>query len=184
MTTLSIQMTADRDNLITSLALAQDLILTMDPLTISPDDQEIVMAAKLLQATIARRAGKSTPDFCHSQTEAARLTPKNTSNCTCTYSDMARAISAKNPGTECRDTTLRKRNVLQYLEDKEMADEFATNLPGRTKTKFSAWAVNFVAEHYQGLLAQGWREVRGRAKPRSGPAQAPQPSARKEKFAR
>ncbi|MBU2719474.1 hypothetical protein HF563_08830 [Acidithiobacillus ferridurans] len=75
MTTLSIQMTADRDNLIASLALAQDLILTMDPSAISPDDQEIVMAAKLLQAAIARRASKphNNPNFCFSQVQAAKM---------------------------------------------------------------------------------------------------------------
>ena len=90
------------------------------------------------------------------QTVVARLTPKNT--CVLTYQDMARAINSRNPGAKCRDTTLRKLNVLQYLEDKGMAGEFATNLPGKTKTRFSQRAMNFVAEHYQGLLAQGWRE--------------------------
>ena len=90
------------------------------------------------------------------QAVAARLTPKNA--CVLTYLDMARAINSRNPGAKCRDTTLRKRNVLQYLEDKGMAGEFATNLPGKTKTRFSQRAMSFVAEHYQGLLAQGWRE--------------------------
>lgn len=76
MTTLSIQMTADRDNLIASLALAQDLILTMDTSAISPDDQEIVMAAKLLQTAIARKANNAntpTPDFPYSQVKAAAI---------------------------------------------------------------------------------------------------------------
>ena len=75
MTTLSIQMTADRDNLIASLALAQDLILTMDPSAISPDDQEIVMAARLLQAAIIRRASnpQNNPNFCFSQVQAAKM---------------------------------------------------------------------------------------------------------------
>ena len=90
------------------------------------------------------------------QAVAARVTPKNT--CVLTYLDMARAINSRNPGAKCWDTTLRKLNVLQYLEDKGMAGEFSTNLPGKTKTRFSQRATNFVAEHYQGLLAQGWRE--------------------------
>lgn len=156
MTILAIQMTADRDNLIASLALAQDLVLTMDPSAISPDDQEIVMAAKLLQAAISRRASNSTPDFCHSQTEAARLTPKNTSNCTRTYSDMARAINSRNPDVKCRDTTLRNLHVFQYLEDKGLGGEFVTDLQGKTKTKFSERAVTMIAEHYRALIDYGW----------------------------
>ena len=87
---------------------------------------------------------------------AARVTPKNT--CVLTYLDMARAINSRNPGAKCRDTTLRKLNVLQYLEDKGMAGEFITNLPGKTKTMFSQRAIDFTAEHHLGLLAQGWRE--------------------------
>ncbi len=92
------------------------------------------------------------------QAVAARLTPKNKSACTFTYKDMARAINARNPGAKCRDTTLRKRAVLQYLRDKNMDGEFSTNLPGKTKTMFSQRAIDFTAEHYLGLLAQGWRE--------------------------
>ena len=92
------------------------------------------------------------------QTVVARLTPKNKSAYTLTYKDMARVINARNPGAKCRDTTLRKLNVLQYLRDKDMDGEFATNLPGKTKTKFTAHVADFVGEHYQGLLAQGWRE--------------------------
>ena len=82
----------------------------------------------------------------------------NPATCTFTYANLAATINSRNPGAKCRDTTLRKLNVLQYLEDKGMAGEFSTNLPGKTKTRFSQRAMNFVAEHYQGLQAQGWRE--------------------------
>jgi hypothetical protein len=90
------------------------------------------------------------------QAVAAQLAPKNT--CVLTYRDMAKAINSQNPGTECRSETLRKLHVFQYLEDKGLGGEFVTGLRGKTKTKFSKRAVSFVAEHYQGLLAQGWRE--------------------------
>ena len=82
----------------------------------------------------------------------------NPATCTFTYANLAAAINSRNPGAKCRDTTLRKLNVLQYLEDKGMAGEFITNLPGKTKTMFSQRAIDFTAKHYQGLLAQGWRE--------------------------
>lgn len=81
--------------------------------------------------------------------------------CTFTYANLAAAINSRNPGVKCRDTTLRKLNVLQYLEDKGLAGEFSKSLPGKTKTRFSQRAMSFVAEHYQGLLAQGWRERGG-----------------------
>jgi hypothetical protein len=90
------------------------------------------------------------------QAVAARLTPKNA--CVLTYLDMAGAINSRNPGAKCRDTTLRNLQVFQYLKDKGLGGEFVTGLRGKTKTKFSKRAVSFVAEHYQGLLAQGWRE--------------------------
>ena len=88
---------------------------------------------------------------------AARLTPKNTSNCcTLTYSDMAKAINSRNPGIKCRDATLRNLHVFQYLEDKGLGEEFVTDLQGKTKTKFSERAVTMVAEHYRALIDYGW----------------------------
>jgi hypothetical protein len=88
----------------------------------------------------------------------------NPATCTSTYANLAAAINSRNPGTKCRDETLRKLNIFQYLEDKGMTGEFVTNLPGKTKTKFSKRAVSFVAEHYQGLLGQGWKERLGKTK--------------------
>ncbi|EGQ63023.1 hypothetical protein GGI1_16564 [Acidithiobacillus sp. GGI-221] len=68
----------DKDELAAALDAASHLVRYMDPgsLLATNDGQEIVMAAKLLQAAMVRRAANSTspaPDFCHSQPEAARL---------------------------------------------------------------------------------------------------------------
>ncbi|MBU2769087.1 MAG: hypothetical protein ACYDDD_01425 [Acidithiobacillus ferrivorans] len=96
------------------------------------------------------------------QAVAARLAPKNT--CVLTYPDMARAINFRNPGAKCRDTTLRKLQVFQYLDDKGIGEGigYQTNLPGqtktKTKTKFSEEAVAHIAAHYTVLKNEyGWR---------------------------
>jgi len=89
------------------------------------------------------------------QAVAARLMPKNT--CVRTYRDMARAINSRNPGAKCRPETLRNLYVFQYLEDKGLGGEFVTNLPGKTRTKFSQRAVDLIAEHYPALIDYGWR---------------------------
>jgi hypothetical protein len=94
---------------------------------------------------------------------AARVTPKNT--CVLTYQDMARAINSRNPGAKCRDTTLRKLHVFQYLKDKDLGGEFVTDQPGKTKTKFSERAVTMIAEHYPALLDYGWNCDQARPSP-------------------
>lgn len=91
------------------------------------------------------------------QATAERYSLKNNKNigCNLTYADMAEAVIAKNGG-KCRDSTLRKLFVIQYLIDKGFDTEFTTNLPGKTKTKFSKNAVDMVANHYPALLNYGW----------------------------
>ena len=97
------------------------------------------------------RAGLLTLDL---QAFAARLAPKST--CTFTYSNLAEAINTRNPGAKCRAETLRKLQVFQYLEDKGLAGEFITDLPGKTKTRFSQRAMTLISEHYPALLDYGW----------------------------
>ena len=138
-TTLSIQMTADRDNLIASLALAQDLILTMDTSAISPDDQEIVMAAKLLQAAIVRRASNSTsptPDFCYSQTEATRMVT------------AARGLSS---------ATFRANKPWLLLQQKGLGEGIGFGTPrGDRSRRYTQEAVDYLIAHWnQTRMAMG-----------------------------
>ena len=88
----------------------------------------------------------------------------NPATCTSTYANLAAAINSRNPGAKCRDTTLRKLQVFQYLDDKGIGEGigYQTNLPGqtktKTKTKFSEEAVAHIAAHYTVLKNEyGWR---------------------------
>lgn len=131
-----------------------------------PDLPDLNQQAAALQWYIdAAQAGDIAPDdpihlkvalmTMDLQAVAARLTPKNA--CVLTYADLARAINSRNPGIRCRPETLRKLHVFQYLDDKGLGGEFVTDLPGKTKTKFSERAVNMIAEHYPALLNYGWK---------------------------
>ncbi len=112
----------------------------------------------------AARAGAIAPDDpIHLKTglltmdlQALQAVAARNNTCVLTYLDMAKAINSRNPGVKCRDATLRKLQVFQYLDDKGMAGEFVTDLPGKTKTKFSEQAVTMIAEHYPALLDYGW----------------------------
>ena len=112
----------------------------------------------------AARAGAIAPDDpIHLKTglltmdlQALQAVAARNNTCVLTYLDMAKAINSRNPGVKCRDATLRKLQVFQYLDDKGMAGEFITNLPDKTKTKFSEQAVTMIAEHYPALIDYGW----------------------------
>ncbi|MHB0888768.1 hypothetical protein [Acidithiobacillus sp.] len=74
---MAISIDIDRDELAAALVAAADLVRYMDPMSLSGEDKEMVMAAKLLQAAIARKvnnnAAAHTPDFLYSQVKAAAI---------------------------------------------------------------------------------------------------------------
>lgn len=126
----AIQMTADRDTLIASLAIAQDLILTMDSSALSPDDQAIVMAAKIIQEAIARKASASnahTPDFRYTQVQAA---------------DMVSAAKGLKPDT------FRANKPWNFLEQKGRGEGIGFETRGPRSRMYSEEAVNYLIAHW------------------------------------
>ena len=80
--TASIQLSIDKDALLTAISSAADLIRTMDMVPLSQECQEILLAAMQLQAATARACNVATAsnpaspppsEFPYSQEEAARI---------------------------------------------------------------------------------------------------------------